>query len=84
MKKIMMIAAMMVATISANAQNEVGQITLKPTVGLNIASMTKVEEGVDKKVRAGFIAGVEAEYGVSENFGLQFGLLYSLSPITIV
>ncbi len=28
MKKIMMIAAMMVAAISANAQNEVGQITL--------------------------------------------------------
>lgn len=83
MKKIMMIAAMMVAAISANAQNEVGQITLKPTVGLNIASMTKVEEGVDKKVRAGFIAGVEAEYGVSENFGLQFGLLYSQQGIKL-
>ena len=30
MKKIMMIAAMMVAAVTANAQNEVGQITLKP------------------------------------------------------
>ena len=70
----MMIAAMMVAAISANAQNEVGQLTLKPTVGLNIASMTK---GEDTKVRPGFVAGVEAEYGVSENFGIQFGLLYS-------
>jgi hypothetical protein len=70
----MMIAAMMVAAISANAQNEVGQLTLKPTVGLNIASMTK---GEDTKVRPGFVAGVEAEYGVSENFGVQFGLLYS-------
>ena len=73
-----MIAAMMVAAISANAQNEaqneVGQLTLKPTVGLNIASMTK---GEDTKVRPGFVAGVEAEYGVSENFGVQFGLLYS-------
>ena len=74
MKKIMMIAAMMVAAISANAQNEVGQITLKPTVGLNIATMTKLD---DSKVRPGFVAGVEAEYGISENFGLQFGLLYS-------
>lgn len=37
MKKIMMIAAMMVAAVTANAQNEVGQITLKPTVGMNIA-----------------------------------------------
>ena len=30
MKKMMMIAAMMVATLSANAQNEVGQWTLMP------------------------------------------------------
>ena len=30
MKKIMMIAAMMVAVLSANAQNEVGQVTLQP------------------------------------------------------
>ena len=41
MKKMMIFAAMMVATLSANAQNEVGQVTLKPTVGMNIASMTK-------------------------------------------
>ena len=70
----MMIAAMMVAAISANAQNEVGQLTLKPTVGLNIASMTKAD---GSKVRPGFVAGVEGEYGVSENFGIQFGILYS-------
>lgn len=69
-----MIAAMMVAAISANAQNEVGQLTLKPTVGLNIASMTKAD---GSKVRPGFVAGVEGEYGVSENFGVQFGILYS-------
>ena len=74
MKKIMMIAAMMVAAISANAQNEVGQITLKPTVGLNISSVTKTD---DSKVRAGFVAGVEAEYGVSENFGISAAVLYS-------
>ncbi len=74
MKKMMMIAAMMIAAISANAQNEVGQITLKPTVGLNIATMTK---GEDTKVRPGFIAGVEAEYGVSENFGVTAGIFYS-------
>ena len=74
MKKIMMIAAMMVAVLSANAQNEVGQVTLKPTVGLNIATMTKAE---DSKVRPGFIAGVEAEYGVSEKFGVTAGVFYS-------
>ena len=74
MKKIMMIAAMMVAAVTANAQNEVGQITLKPTVGLNIATMTKID---GSKVRPGFIAGVEAEYGVAENIGITAGIFYS-------
>ena len=74
MKKIMMIAAMMVAAVTANAQNEVGQLTLKPTVGLNIASMTKAD---GSKVRPGFVAGVEGEYGVSENFGITAGIFYS-------
>ena len=70
-----MIAAMMVAVLSANAQNEVGQITLKPTVGLNIAKITKLD---DNSTRAGLMAGVEAEYGIAENFGLTAGLFYSM------
>ena len=74
MKKIMMIADIMVAAISASAQNEVGQITLKPTVGLNIFTLT----GSGNKTRAGLAAGVEAEYGVAENFGVTFGALYSM------
>ena len=70
-----MIAAMMVAAISANAQNEVGQFTLKPTVGMNIATLTKTN---DSKVRVGLAAGLEAEYGITEKFGLSFGALYSM------
>jgi hypothetical protein len=81
MKKIMMIAAMMVAAVTANAQNEVGQITLQPKVGLNIASATgdiKIgNETFDKKSKAGFVAGVEAEYGLAEKVGLVAGILYS-------
>ena len=74
MKKIMMIAAMMVATLSANAQNEVGQISIKPTVGLNFATLTKFD---DSKTRTGLNLGLEAEYGVSKNFGITAGLFYS-------
>ena len=74
MKKMMIFAAMMVATLSANAQNEVGQVTLKPTVGMNIASMTKAD---NSKVRPGIVAGIEAEFGVAENFGITAGVLYS-------
>lgn len=73
---------MMVATLSASAQNEVGQITLKPTVGINIAKITKLTDvtgGIgSSKTRTGLLAGVEAEYGVAENFGLTAGLFYSM------
>jgi len=78
MKKIMMIAALMVATLSASAQNEVGQFTLKPMVGLNLASMTKAD---NSKMRVGVAAGVEGEYGVTENFGITAGLLYSMQGV---
>ena len=73
-----MIAAMMVAVLSANAQNEVGQVTLKPMVGLNLASLTKAD---DSKIRVGLAAGVEAEYGVAENFGITAGLIYSMQGV---
>ena len=71
----MMIAAMMAVVFSASAQNEVGQITLKPTVGMNLSNITG--DG-DSKIKVGLVAGAEAEYGISETFGLQFGALYSM------
>ncbi|MBQ8456984.1 MAG: PorT family protein [Prevotella sp.] len=75
MKKLMMIAAMMVAAMSANAQNEVGQFTLQPKVGINLANLTDLN---DNKMRVGVVAGVEAEYGVAESFGVTAGLFYSM------
>ena len=74
MKKIMMIACMMIAAISANAQNEVGQLTLQPKVGLNISTIT----GDGNKSSVGLVAGVEAEYGVLESLGVSAGVLYSM------
>ncbi len=75
MKKMMMIAAMMIAAVSANAQNEVGQLTLQPKAGINISTITG--DG-DQKAKVGLVAGVEAEYGITENFGIDFGVLYSM------
>ena len=72
MKKIMMIAAMMLMSIGAFAQNEVGQFTLKPMVGLNLSNVTKF----DGKVKVGVAAGLEAEYGITETFGITGGVLY--------
>ena len=74
----MMIAAMMIAAISVNAQNEVGQITLKPLVGINLADITDAP-GTD--MRVGLAAGVEAEYGVAEKFGVTAGVIYSMQGI---
>ena len=71
-----MIAAMMIAAVSANAQNEVGQLTLMPKAGINISTITG--DYNDKKAKVGLVAGVEAEYGITENFGIDFGVLYSM------
>ena len=75
MKKMMMMAAMMLLSVGAFAQNEVGLLTLQPKAGINIANMTG---DLDTKSKIGLVAGVEAEYGIAENFGIAFGALYSM------
>lgn len=83
MKKIMMIAAMMVATISANAQFEQGTFSIQPKAGGNAAWLSNMPNlnlggGVtlDKTPAAGGIVGVEAEYMLTDNFSLAAGLTY--------
>ena len=72
MKKLMMVAALMLVSIGMYAQNEVGQITLKPMAGVNIATITKAME---QERRVAAIAGVEGEYGLPANFSVSAGLL---------
>ena len=76
----MIIAIMMVAAVSAKAQNEVGQASIKPMAGINLATMTKAD---NTKMRVGLAAGLEFEYGVAENFGLSAGVLYSMQGAKI-
>ena len=78
MKKLFVIAAMMVATLSANAQNEVGQWSIKPMAGVNLATMTKT---TDSKMRVGLAAGAEFAVGAAENFEISFGALYSMQGV---
>jgi hypothetical protein len=73
MKKIMMIAAMMVATISANAQLADGTFSLQPKAGLTLSEVT----GDDSRIKAGFTAGVEAQYQLKYWFGLAAGVQYA-------
>ncbi len=74
MKKLLLAAAIMISSVAANAQNEVGQISIAPTVGLNMTNITKEDH---TKMKFGIAAGAVAEYGVSEKFGVSLGLLYS-------
>ena len=75
MKKLFLIAAMMVATLSASAQNEVGQWSIKPMAGINLATMTKTD---NTKMRVGLAAGAELAVGAAENFEVSAGVLYSM------
>ena len=73
MKKILMIAAMMVATIAAKAQFEPGTFSLQPKVGFNLSEIS----AKDSKFKAGLVAGLEGQYQINNWFALSAGLLYT-------
>jgi len=80
MKKLMIMAAFMVAAVTANAQGEVGTLTIQPKVGMNLASVVNAKHndfGVKSKTLVGLTAGIEAEYVVANKFSLALGALYS-------
>ena len=73
MKKLLVMAAMVLSSVGAFAQYSAGDFTIQPKVGLNCASVTT--DGADYK--AGFVGGAELEYHISPLVGLSGGLLYS-------
>lgn len=75
----MMMAAFAVAALTANAQGEVGTLTLQPKIGMNLASIVNGKEirGYDSKVLVGLTGGIEAEYVVANKFSVALGALYS-------
>lgn len=75
MKKLMMIAALMVATLSANAQQPVGTMSITPKVGANLATVT---DGDDAKMKFGLVAGADFTYQIAEPFALSVGAFYSM------
>lgn len=62
--------------MAASAQNEVGQITVAPTVGLNFSNASGDVEG--NKMKIGPVFGAVAEYGLQEKLGVSAGLLFSM------
>ena len=74
MKKLLVMAAMVLSSVGAFAQYSAGDITIQPKIGLNVAS---VGGDVDGDYKAGLVVGAEAEYHVSPLIGVSAGLLYS-------
>ena len=78
MKKLMMIAALMVATLSASAQG----LFLKPMAGGTLTTFSG--SGVDDlKMKFGFTGGAELGYQFGERFALTAGCLYSMQGARI-
>ena len=73
MKKIMMIAALLVATLSASAQG----MYLKPMVGGTLSTF-RGSDVADQKMKVGLVAGAEFGYNFAENMGFTAGLLYTM------
>ena len=65
-------AAMVLSSVGAFAQQAAGTTTLQPKVGLNVATIG------DNDWKAGFAAGAELQYQAASNFGVAVGALYSV------
>lgn len=78
MKKLFLAVVAMMVSAATFAQNEVGQLTIQPKVGVNIANITDVD---DADPRIGLAAGAEFEYGLTDNIGLSAGVLYSMQGV---
>ena len=77
MKKIItLLAATLLSSMVATAQNKVGEFSLKPMAGINVSDLSSDEE-VNYKAKVGFTGGVEAEYGVTPWLGVSLGAIYS-------
>ena len=75
MKKILVVAALMLSSVSTFAQHAVGSFNLQPKVGVSIANLTELK---DTDPRVGVVAGVEGEYQASDIISVSAGVLYSM------
>lgn len=75
MKRLILIASIMMLAAGAYAQHEVGSVTFQPKVGMNISTFTDDNEA---DPRFAFVVGTEFEYQVTQKLSLSAGLLYSM------
>ena len=71
MKKLFVMAAMVLSSVGAFAQQAAGTTTIQPKVGLNVSTIG------DNDWKAGFAAGAELQYQATDKVGIAVGALYS-------
>ena len=74
MRKVIIMAVLMLSSVAAFAQRPVGSLTVQPKIGMNFATLTKAD---DSESRIGLVAGAELEYQISDIFSISGGALYS-------
>lgn len=75
MKKFLILAVMMLTTMTASAQMRAGQWGVMPKAGFNLAKITDLD---DASMKVGLVAGADLIYQVNEPLAVSVGLLYSM------
>ena len=75
MKKLMILAVMALAALTASAQQEVGTWSVTPKVGLNLATITDTD---DANMKVGVVTGADLTYQLAEKFAISAGAFYSM------
>lgn len=75
MKKFLILAVMMLTTMTVSAQMRAGSWAVMPKAGFNLATVTDAD---DASMRFGLVAGADLIYQVNEPLAISFGVLYSM------
>ena len=74
MKKLLILAIVALASLTASAQQEVGTWSVTPKVGFNVATITDTDDGM----KFGVVTGADLTYQMAEKFALTAGAFYSM------
>ena len=72
MKKLLLLAIVLLPSAGIMAQEREGTLTVQPRVGMNLSSMTDYN-----KMKFGYAFGMEMEYQITDIFSLSAALMYS-------
>ena len=75
MKKLLILAVMMLTTMTVSAQMPAGSWAVMPKAGFNLAKITDLD---DASMKLGLVAGADLIYQINEPLAVSVGLLYSM------